>query len=170
MVGEVAAHIGMGTRGANSSFLPFSHWSMTKSPRSFMGVWQSPHCPIAFTRYSPRAICPRSFQASHGVIRRSKLPPRSFTFAGFVQIQLETLSATAHFMVGGVNVPSDPTNGPNSDSFTASTDATLTTDWAKYEIPLTGHTYTDVLGGFAWSVTTKSSAPVTFYLDDVRWE
>jgi RNA polymerase sigma factor (sigma-70 family) len=27
------------------------------SPFSSIGVWQSPHCPIAFTRYSPWAIC-----------------------------------------------------------------------------------------------------------------
>src|ERR1035438_10419395 len=57
MLGEVSAQTGMGTIDANSSFLPCSHLPGTNSPFSFIGVWQSPHWPMAFTKYSPCAIC-----------------------------------------------------------------------------------------------------------------
>src|ERR1039458_2517200 len=57
MLGEVSAHTGIGTIDANSSFLPCSHLPGTNSPFSFIGVWQSPHWPMAFTKYSPCAIC-----------------------------------------------------------------------------------------------------------------
>jgi hypothetical protein len=72
------------------------------------------------------------------------------------------------FIVGGMNSAKDDTL-PYSDPFTASATITLTTSWTKYEIPLT-ESYQDVIGGFAWSLTTSATAPVTFYLDDVRWE
>jgi hypothetical protein len=73
------------------------------------------------------------------------------------------------FLAGGVNAKADPTL-KYADSFSASTDVTLTTDWAHYEVPLTGDTYTSVIGAFAWSMTTTSTAPVTFYVDDITWE
>jgi hypothetical protein len=73
------------------------------------------------------------------------------------------------FIAGGVNTVGDA-GLPNSDSFTANTTATLTTSWASYEIPLTGDMYTDVIGGFAWSITTSSTTPITFYIDNIEWE
>src|SRR5271156_1066513 len=57
MLGEVSAQMGIGMSGANSSFLPCSHLAMTNVPIGVNGVWQSAHWPMAFTRYSPRAIC-----------------------------------------------------------------------------------------------------------------
>lgn len=75
------------------------------------------------------------------------------------------------FTVGGVNVkPVDDPPLPNKDSFTASTSATLTTSWTRYEIPLTGATYDTVIGGFSWVAKSTDGKPVTFYLDDLRWE
>jgi hypothetical protein len=75
------------------------------------------------------------------------------------------------FLAGGVNVKgsTDPTL-KYADSFSASTDVQLTTSWAHYEIALSGDNYTSVIGAFAWSMTTTSTSPVTFYVDDISWE
>ncbi len=74
------------------------------------------------------------------------------------------------FLVGGVNVSGGTAALTNADSFTAKTDATLTTSWAPYEVSLAGTSYSSVIGGFAWSITTSSKTPVTFYVDDIEWE
>src|SRR5208337_94944 len=57
ILGEASAQLGTGTVEANVSLVPCNHFPGTYSPFSFIGVWQSPHCPITFTRYSPWAIC-----------------------------------------------------------------------------------------------------------------
>lgn len=76
------------------------------------------------------------------------------------------------FLVGGMNTtPSSADAGLSySDSFKATTMVTLTKDWQTYEIPLTGDQYQSVLGGFAWTITTTSTAPTAFYVDDIQWE
>ena len=75
------------------------------------------------------------------------------------------------FIVGGVNNPSTPAGGANSDPFKEQTEVTLTKSWAPYEISLSSSdSYSSVIGGFAWSITTSSTAPVTFYIDDIEWQ
>ena len=73
------------------------------------------------------------------------------------------------FLAGGVNA----TGGPGltyADTFSAHMDASLTTTWAPYEISLSGDSYSSVIGAFAWSITTSSTSPVTFYVDNIQWE
>lgn len=76
------------------------------------------------------------------------------------------------FIVGGVNTtPAAPDAGlSHADSFKASKLVTLTHGWATYEVPLTGDKYSQVIGGFAWSITAASATPITFYVDDIQWE
>jgi len=74
------------------------------------------------------------------------------------------------FTVGGVNSKNPDPSLPNQDSFTATFEATLTTDWTQYTVPLNGAKYTDVIGGFSWVAKTTTSDEVQFYIDDVRWE
>ena len=45
----------------------------------------------------------------------------------------------------------------------------LTGEWAEYRIEVTGKDLTRIKSGFAWTTAAEGS-PVTFYLDDVRWE
>ena len=55
-------------------------------------------------------------------------------------------------------------------------DVTLSTALLRYTIDLTGQTYDQVIGGFAWIVTVPSPSAtatpkaIVFYLDDMRWE
>jgi hypothetical protein len=73
------------------------------------------------------------------------------------------------FLVGGVNASGGP-GLTYADTFTARTKATLTTSWARYEVSLSGDSYSSVIGGFAWTITTSTTTPVTFYVDDIKWE
>src|SRR6516162_557803 len=57
MFTDRSAQLGMGTSGPKNNLVPCSPWSITGSPFSFIGVWQSPQLARPFTRYSPRAIC-----------------------------------------------------------------------------------------------------------------
>jgi hypothetical protein len=45
----------------------------------------------------------------------------------------------------------------------------LTNEWKQYEISLAGKDLSRIKTGFAWTVAGQS-APVTFYLDDIRYE
>ncbi len=45
----------------------------------------------------------------------------------------------------------------------------LSTDWEEYSIGLTGKDLAQIKTGFCW-VVAGQGAPVTFYLDDIRWE
>jgi hypothetical protein len=74
------------------------------------------------------------------------------------------------FLAGGINTKGGDPTLTYSDSFSATLPATLTTSWTRYEIPLSGQTYSSVLGGFGWSITTSTTSPVTFYVDDITWE
>lgn len=49
------------------------------------------------------------------------------------------------------------------------TGVALTKDPQQYEIPLGGTAYAKVVGGFGW-VAKNSTTPVTFSVDDIRWE
>src|SRR5882724_10991209 len=55
IAGALSTHTGAGAIGLKSKVAPFSHCSLTNSPFSFRGVWQSPHRPTSSTRYLPRA-------------------------------------------------------------------------------------------------------------------
>jgi hypothetical protein len=74
------------------------------------------------------------------------------------------------FLAGGVNVAGSNPALTYADTFSASTQVTLTTSWQQYEVPLTGDTYSSVIGAFAWSITTTSTDPIAFYVDDIEWE
>jgi len=59
---------------------------------------------------------------------------------------------------------------PNSDSGTGKLDkVALTKSWKKYTINLQGRNMSHIITGFAWTLGATGS-PVTFYLDDVRYE
>ncbi len=59
-----------------------------------------------------------------------------------------------------------------SDSLKASTPTeTLTTTWTQYSMDLTGFTYTQVLGGFAWTMGAPAGGTTAkFYVDDIEWQ
>ena len=64
------------------------------------------------------------------------------------------------FMVGMMSV----------DGFEiAEMDAVLTTEPQEFSLELGATTYAKVVGGFGW-VARKSTEPVTFSIDDIRWE
>jgi hypothetical protein len=48
-------------------------------------------------------------------------------------------------------------------------DVALTSDWKQYSIDLSGKDLHRIATGFVW-VTAGSGKPITFYLDDVRYE
>lgn len=55
------------------------------------------------------------------------------------------------------------------DSSTGKTEMTLTKDWKQYTIPLAGKDLSRIKTGFAWTLAAPGH-PVTFYLDDIRYE
>jgi hypothetical protein len=76
------------------------------------------------------------------------------------------------FIVGGVNTTPGASDAglEHADSFKAGKLVTLTRGWQTFEIPLSGDHYTQVIGGFAWSITAGSAEPISFYVDDIQWE
>jgi hypothetical protein len=59
----------------------------------------------------------------------------------------------------------------HTDSLKATTTATLTNAWATYSIDLSGQSYTQVLGGFGWTMTaTDAGATGSFSVDDIQWQ
>jgi hypothetical protein len=95
--------------------------------------------------------------------------------AGATKVTFAAMGAAGgeqiEFLVGGINTtPSSVDAGlTHADSFKMTKTITLTNAWATYEIPLTGAEYQDVIGGFAWSITAGSTAPIAFYVDDIQW-
>ncbi len=72
------------------------------------------------------------------------------------------------FKAGGNMAP----NRRYQDSFEVSIGPiSLTRDWERYEIDLSGQNLSNVLGAFAW-IATKAANPdgLTFYLDNIRYE
>ena len=58
---------------------------------------------------------------------------------------------------------------PSSDTGTGKLDSVhLTPAWKKYTISLAGKNMTHIVTGFAWTLASPGQ-PVTFYLDDVRY-
>src|SRR5205823_13840858 len=54
MLADLSAQ-GIGTVALKGRSVPFSHCSLTGSPFSLCGVWQSRHMPMFSTRYLPRS-------------------------------------------------------------------------------------------------------------------
>ena len=53
---------------------------------------------------------------------------------------------------------------------TARLDVTLTNAWAPYSIDLSGQSYTQVLGGFGWTMAaTDAGATGAFFVDDMLY-
>jgi hypothetical protein len=77
---------------------------------------------------------------------------------------------TITFEAGGImNMVSAAT--PYTDGFSVSMTYTLTKNWTKYSLSMTGLTYAGgVLGGFAWVTSVSNTNAVTFYLDGIIWE
>ncbi len=49
--------------------------------------------------------------------------------------------------------------------------ATLTSAWAQYSIDISGQMYTQVLGGFGWTMTATSvTTSGHFYVDGIEWQ
>lgn len=71
------------------------------------------------------------------------------------------------FLAGGiVNAMSQYT-----DSIKATTTVTLTAAWATYSIDLSGQSYSSVLGGFGWTMTSMDAgASGGFFVDDIQWQ
>jgi hypothetical protein len=85
----------------------------------------------------------------------------------------ETAGEMVTFRVGGIqNV-----GAAHQDSLKVDLAQALTTTLTQYSIDLRGETYDEVLGPFAWVITTydpsrwaANAAPIVFYLDDIHWE
>ena len=59
---------------------------------------------------------------------------------------------------------------PNADTGTGKlSSVTLTKQWKKYAVPLTGKNMSHIVTGFAWTLGA-SGHPETFYLDDVKYQ
>ncbi len=56
-----------------------------------------------------------------------------------------------------------------ADSSTGKMEVTLTKDWKQYMLPLAGKDLSQIKTGFAWTLASPGH-PVTFYLDDIRYE
>ncbi|MDB4969347.1 MAG: Glutamate synthase large chain [Myxococcales bacterium] len=71
------------------------------------------------------------------------------------------------FLAGGII----GAGNPYTDSIKATTTVTLTADWATYTIDLSGQSYTQVLGGFGWTMTaTDAAVSGSFFVDDIQWQ
>ena len=58
---------------------------------------------------------------------------------------------------------------PFPDTAQAKTEVTLTPAWKEYEIDLKGQDLSRIKSGFYWTLAAKG-APVTFYLDDIKYQ
>jgi len=94
--------------------------------------------------------------------------------AGATKVSFAAMGAKGgeviQFLAGGVNTTGGNPALTNADSFSATASVTLTSSWATYEVPLTGDTYSSIIGAFAWTITTSATDPISFYVDDIVWE
>ena len=61
-------------------------------------------------------------------------------------------------------------NQPYSDTASVSTPPIrLKTEWKRYSIPLKGQDLSRIISGFVW-IVEAADRPITFYVDDVRFE
>lgn len=71
------------------------------------------------------------------------------------------------FLAGGIQ----GAGNPYTDSVKASVTVTLTNTWAPYQIDLSGQSYSEVLGGFGWTmVATDAASSGAFFVDDISWQ
>jgi hypothetical protein len=71
------------------------------------------------------------------------------------------------FLAGGIQ----GAGNPYTDSVKATVTVTLTNAWAPYSIDLSGQSYTQVLGGFGWTMAaTDAGATGAFFVDDIEWQ
>lgn len=71
------------------------------------------------------------------------------------------------FLAGGIQ----GAGNPYTDSIKATVTVTLTNAWAQYQIDLSGQSYSQVLGGFGWTmVATDAAASGAFFVDDIEWQ
>jgi len=71
------------------------------------------------------------------------------------------------FLAGGIQ----GAGNPYTDSIKATVTVTLTNTWAPYQIDLSGQSYSQVLGGFGWTmVATDAGASGGFFVDDIEWQ
>lgn len=57
------------------------------------------------------------------------------------------------------------------DTVKSQVKTTLTTTWAQYSIDISGQAYTQVIGGFGWTMTATSAAMSgRFYVDGIEWQ
>lgn len=75
------------------------------------------------------------------------------------------------FKTGNDTYMTEPDPGMFKDTYGAAIHEALTTEWKQYEIPLDGSNTEMVISGFVWAATMgNEGAPVTFYIDEVRFE
>jgi hypothetical protein len=67
------------------------------------------------------------------------------------------------FLAGGIG-----SGMQYADSLKASADTVLTAQWATYSVNIGGMGYSQVLGGFGWTMTAASAG--TFFIDDIHWQ
>lgn len=77
----------------------------------------------------------------------------------------DTAGQQVEFLSGGLGTLGDD----YQDTFKVQSTFTLTAAPQEFELNLAGSNYTYVLGAFGWVVSTTSTEPVTFYIDDIRW-
>lgn len=75
------------------------------------------------------------------------------------------------FKTGNDTYMIPPDAGMYKDSYGSAIRGTLTKEWKQYEIPLAESNTEMVISGFIWAARMpKDGAPVTFYLDELRFE
>jgi len=71
------------------------------------------------------------------------------------------------FLAGGI---ADPAKA-HQDTLKSSVDVTLTTTWTAYTISVSGQSYTDILGGFGWTMkAVDAHTGGSFFIDDIQWQ
>jgi hypothetical protein len=71
------------------------------------------------------------------------------------------------FIVGGLGGGAMP----HSDTVMANQTLTLTASWAQYSLDISGQTYVQVIGGFAWAMSAADAgASAAFSVDDIQWK
>jgi len=76
----------------------------------------------------------------------------------------ETGGETVNFSFGGIH-----NDKPFCDSAEGKVRVALTKNWKQYSISLSGKNLRCIKSGFGWTVAAEGN-PITFYVDDVRYE
>ncbi len=71
------------------------------------------------------------------------------------------------FLAGGIAGASSAFQ----DTVKSQVKTTLTTDWVQYSIDISGQSYTQVIGGFGWTMTAASAGTSgQFFIDGIEWQ